>query len=187
MTFPHLCLLGFGLTAMMGAANASAAPLLMGERPSKAWQCAEDQPAPGKARQVATLYFFDTPIEVERYSPETGLDRVGGISVVTAAVDGKGAVSEYTFGRFSQTYQTYEIVMQFSARIGLDGVGLMDFPQPAIVTIIDRISGEMRADGTEPGSSPLSCEAVTGRFEDLARAYERLMRTAMENHGKKPR
>lgn len=184
MTLSCLRILAFCLAASMWAASALAAPILMTDVPTRAWQCAERQPATGKRSRLATLYFFETPIEVDRYSPVNGLDRVGGISTVTVAFDGSGAVSEYTFGTFRQTYQTYEIIMRFSARIGPKGLGLMNFPQPAIVTIIDRASGEMWAEGMEPGTSNLSCEAVTGRFGDLARDYERLLNTAMAAHGK---
>lgn len=184
MKLPALCPLCLCLAIGLSPAGASAAPLLAGEVPSKAWLCQEKQPAQGKVSPRATLYFFDAPIEADRYSPETGLDSVAGINTVVEVVGADGVVDEYTFGVFSMNYQAYEITMRFSARMAPDGPKLVNFLQPAIVTIIDRITGEMRAEEMEPGSSHLSCEAVAGTFQYMARAYDQLMIDAMKAHKK---
>ena len=167
---------------LLPLASISVAAPLLDTTPSRAWLCQEKQPKPGRPMQRATLYFFDTPIEADRYTPETGLDQVDGINTVVEVAGAGGLVSEYTFGVFSLDYQAYEITMRFSARMTPDGPKLLNFPQSATVTIIDRITGEMRAAGMEPGSGQISCETVAGTFQQVARAYDQLMIDAMRMH-----
>ena len=172
-------LFGFvmALLLVLPVGGVRAQTMLFEAVPSKAWRC--DVTAPGSSGRTATLYFFDTPIVVDRYSSEQGLDRVDDINAAIAVVGSDGTFTEYTFGRFDADYQAYKISMRFSIFPTPDGLRLRNFPQPAMVTLIDRITGEMRASDAEPGSAPILCETVTGTFQNLVKAYYRLLASAL--------
>src|SRR6218665_3591992 len=105
-----------GLGFLILAGGAMAAPLFGQAEPARAWQCLT-----AAQGETATLYLFDTPLAVDRYSPDSGLDSVAEIDVAVMATGKDGAPREYTFGTFELDYQAYAITMVFSARIAAGG------------------------------------------------------------------